>query len=83
MQVDDLTREPAEEAHRQHPHPAGEHDEVGLEAGDQVGEPGVVLGALLARMQADVDGRHPGRIGTLQGEHVRAVRHDGDDVGRR
>ena len=37
-------REPAEEAHRQDAHPPGEHDDVGPMAGDDVGEPGVVVG---------------------------------------
>ena len=44
VEVDDPVGEPAEEAHRQDAHPAGEHDEVGAEAGDDVGEPGVVVG---------------------------------------
>ena len=49
VEVDDPVGEPAEEAHRQDAHPAGEHDEVGAEAGDDVGQAGVVVGAGLAR----------------------------------
>ena len=80
MQVDHLTWEPAEEAHRQHAHPAREHDEVRLEPGDQIGESGVVLGALLARVQPDVHGGHAGGVGTLEREHVRTVGDHGHDV---
>ena len=36
---------PAEEGHREDAHPPGQHDVVGVEAGDDVGEPGVVVGA--------------------------------------
>ena len=59
--------EPAEEAHREDAHPAGEHDEVGTEAGDDVGEPGVVLGSGLTGVAPDVDGRDPGLAGPHEG----------------
>ena len=52
VQVDDAVGEPAEEAHREDAHPAGEHDEVGSEAGDDVGEAGVVVGSRLAGVAA-------------------------------
>ena len=83
MQVDHLVGEPAEEAHREDAHPTGEHDEVGLEPGDDVGEPGVVLGPRLAGMPPDVDGRHTRGVGALEREHVGPVRDHGHDVGRR
>ena len=80
MQVDHPLGEPAEEAHREDAHPAGEHDEVGVEAGDDVGEAGVVVGALLAGVHADVHGGNAGRVGTLECEHVGLVRHHRHDV---
>ena len=81
VEVDDAVGEPAEEAHREDAHPAGEHDEVGAEAGDDVGEAGVVVGAGLAGVAADVDGGHAGGAGPLEGVGVGAVGHDGDDLG--
>jgi hypothetical protein len=81
MQVDHAVGEPAEEAHREDPHPPGQHDEVGVESGDHVGETGVVVGAVLAGMDADVDGGDTGSVGSLQREHLGSVRHDGDDLG--
>ena len=48
VEVDHLVREPAEEAHREDAHPTGEHDPVGLEPGDDVGEAGVVVRPVLA-----------------------------------
>ena len=67
VEVDDAVGEPAEEAHREDAHPAGEHDEVGAEPGDDVGEAGVVLGPGLALVAADVHrrdacGRRRGRV---------------------
>ena len=47
MEVDDPPGEVAEEAHRQDPHPAGEHDEVGCCRKHGVGEPCVVVGTRL------------------------------------
>ncbi len=79
MQVDHLVREPAEEAHREDAHPTGEHDDVGLEPGDDVGEPGVVLGPGLAGSRPDVDRRDTRRVGALQCEHVGPVRDHGHD----
>ena len=81
MEVDHPAGEPAEEAHGEHAHPSGQHDEIGVEAGDDVGETGVVVGAFLARVHPDVHGRHARSIGSLQGEHVRTVRDHGDHVG--
>ena len=82
VEVDDAVGEPAEEAHREDAHPAGEDDEVGPEAGDDVGEAGVVVGAGLARVAPDVDGGDAGGAGPHEGVGVGLVGHDGDDGGR-
>ena len=82
VQVDDPVGEPAEEAHREDAHPAGEHDEVGTEAGDDVGEAGVVVGARLAGVAPDVDGRDAGGAGPHEGVGVGLVGDDGGDGGR-
>ena len=66
MQVDDHAGEPAEEAHRQQPHPSGQHDPVGIEPADDVGESGVVVGSRFARMWCDMHVRHSCIGGTLQ-----------------
>ena len=79
MQVDHLVGEPAEEAHREDAHPTGEHHQVGLEPGDDVGEPGVVFGPGLARCCTDVDRRHTRGVGALEREHVGPVRDHGHD----
>ena len=82
VQVDDAVGEPAEEAHREDAHPAGEDDEVGPEAGDDVGEAGVVVGPRLAGCAGDVHGRDAGRRRRGRAPGVVAVGDDGDDLGR-
>ena len=81
VEVDDAIGEPAEEAHREDAHPPGEDDEVGAEAGDDVGQAGVVVGAGLTVVAPDVAGGDAGGTGPVQGAGVGAVGHDGDDLG--
>ena len=56
MQVHDHARKPAEEAEREHAHPAGQHHPIGVEAADDVGEAGVVVGAGFVGAATDVHG---------------------------
>ena len=82
VEVDDALGEPAEEAHREDAHPAGEHDEVGTEPGDDVGEAGVVLGSRLALVAPDVDRRDAAGSGAHECVGVGVVGDDGGDGGR-
>jgi hypothetical protein len=82
VEVDDASREPAEEAHREDAHPAGEHDDVGAEPGDDVGEAGVVVRSGLALVAPDVHRRDAGDAGAHQGVGVGVVGDDGGDAGR-
>ena len=78
----DLSGEPAEEAHRQDPHPAGEHDPGPGRSRRRCRRAGRrSRHAVLAGVAADVDGRHAGVGGPLQGAAVGLVRHDRDDLG--
>ena len=84
VEVDDAVGEPAEEAHREDAHPPGEDDEVGAEAGDDVGEAGVVVGPRPRRRGgATWHGRDAGGAGPGERAGVGAVGDDGDDLGRR
>ncbi len=84
VEVDDHAGEPAEEAHREDPHPAGEHDPVGGEAGDDVGEAGVVVGRGLAGDGGTTcTAGTPAVGGALQRAASGRVGDDGDDLGGR
>ena len=62
-------------------HEAGQHDQVGLEAGDGVGQRAVPV--LAARELADLlhEGRHAGPLGAGEALDVVAVGADGDHAG--
>ena len=83
VQVDDPVGEPAEEAHREDAHPAGEHDEVGRRTrrrrrrGGRRSRPAVSPG-----WRPTWTAGTPARTGPHEGVGLGLVGDDGDDGGR-